>query len=57
MAVVAEKHNEKVRESKYGRLFPTNDELEERLRSAMRFPVQHCMTKEQLLERMAAKKQ
>ncbi len=49
------KTDENVRDS-YSRLFPTDEELDVRLREAMRVPVKHCMTKEQLLERMSTKK-
>ena len=54
MLVAAEKEKIDARGANFGRLFPSKEELDARLASAMRTPKRDCLTKEQVLKRMAS---
>ena len=56
MLTIADKERKTPSDYRFSRLFPTQKELDERLISAMRTPLDECLTKNELLKRLSQSK-
>ena len=56
MLTTVDKERKTPSDYRFSRLFPTQKELDERLISAMRTPLDECLTKNELLKRLSQSK-